>query len=396
MRRTYKPLHRRESKAFALNKKEIQKDFGKFIKLDEDHLENIDEYWKIAAEELEKSSSVDGFSDCNLNEENKIKEEETPFEQKEDTIYKSEDSEEITGNDIEKQDQENEDINDKSINNISFNSNNSSSIVLNDTNLQEMESDLQLANSSAIPDEKFQNENSENILTTNSEFKENEKNFISKNLQYDLSILETSSETQSEKKDKKIKKSISNFDFTTMKVANFSPNKKNKSIYNLKDEKTRNKKHKKEKKLSVHDKKTSTHKIKSGKHLFEIPSSNNSSIFEQKEIYSSSFTENSKFTVSNIKKLSKRNNTLVPLISTNSLETAIIFMEFGAKIVKEISPQDFSLYIIKGHLKIVNNGIEVDIKKDSICVIERDSVYSVEALGLKGNTFLVSYSIRRN
>ncbi|TBT96752.1 hypothetical protein CWI37_2766p0010 [Hamiltosporidium tvaerminnensis] len=71
-------------------------------------------------------------------------------------------------------------------------------------------------------------------------------------------------------------------------------------------------------------------------------------------------------------------------------------MEFGAKIVKEISPQDFSLYIIKGHLKIVNNGIEVDIKKDSICVIERDSVYSVEALGLKGNTFLVSYSIRRN
>ncbi|KAF7683144.1 hypothetical protein TCON_1644 [Astathelohania contejeani] len=77
MRQTYKPLKRRESKAFALSKKTIEKDFGNVIPLDEDKLENIDEYWEKAKEELDDSIlSIDDMVSDEVSQVDDIKKEE--------------------------------------------------------------------------------------------------------------------------------------------------------------------------------------------------------------------------------------------------------------------------------------------------------------------------------
>lgn len=103
--------------------------------------------------------------------------------------------------------------------------------------------------------------------------------------------------------------------------------------------------------------------------------------------------EGKKIAVTDISGLYNGKSGFKSLLESKTLETAIIFLNSSAFIKPEKAVFSFSVFVIKGAVCIEMNQDRITLKKGSLCIIERDTMYSVSNSSGKRCTMLLTYSI---
>ncbi|EJW05212.1 hypothetical protein EDEG_00677 [Edhazardia aedis USNM 41457] len=86
------------------------------------------------------------------------------------------------------------------------------------------------------------------------------------------------------------------------------------------------------------------------------------------------------FYLPDIKKVQTKKNNINYLIQTKSLETCIINMIKDSKIENMCTDKAFSLFVLKGSVKIIVKNLETTLKKGGLIVIEKNDIYSILTL----------------
>nr|AHW68368.1 hypothetical protein NP_c59 [Nosema pernyi] len=84
---------------------------------------------------------------------------------------------------------------------------------------------------------------------------------------------------------------------------------------------------------------------------------------------------------------------LISLVKTSSSETAVLHLNPGAKILKDLAYADFTLYVKKGNLDVTVQENNFVVKRDAILCIEKDVEYSLVNSGLRQVEAIITYSI---
>ncbi|AFN82628.1 hypothetical protein EROM_030090 [Encephalitozoon romaleae SJ-2008] len=122
------------------------------------------------------------------------------------------------------------------------------------------------------------------------------------------------------------------------------------------------------------------------------------SMIQSKEIYEYKGetiynSDGKEVAVTNISGLYRGRSAFEPLVTSSMLETAILFLNNLAFIKPEKAVCNFSIFMIKGTACIEMGQDKIILKRGSICVIEKETVYSISNSFGTGCTILLTYSI---
>lgn len=94
--------------------------------------------------------------------------------------------------------------------------------------------------------------------------------------------------------------------------------------------------------------------------------------------------------IENTKQAQKKNK-VEPLVCTDSLNTAMINLDYMAYIKNERAANSFSLFVMKGKISIKAANTVKQMKNGEATVIEKGQIYSLDCISEKGASLFVSY-----
>lgn len=372
MRPSYKPIKRRESKAFALRRQTI-----KHKKQDEDTfnetIENIDDYWKVASQKLAadstlieeeyKSTDKAFFSE----DEDKNETKEIPSTNFSETLLEEKKTCEAQKNDTKK-------------------------VTLDKANLrkksfkEEFEKEVQKVNVSGISDSMDCEKYVENNLQMNSEKLGEIENIINDE-NFDNSDFEPEYFSDSETKE--------NINTKNKAKEKEMAKSNTKKLQKVKTPKLETEINKKESikldfdKMKLFDKqaiaKEKKH-TKDSKKMVSNASKNDSSSFIKNQNYYSY--------IPNIEKIERNKNQMNFLIETDAIETGIIFLNDKAFVEEITADKSFSLLVLKGAVNVKIEDETFCLKKHGMTVVKKDQIYAIQGVEGYASSIFISYSLK--
>lgn len=97
--------------------------------------------------------------------------------------------------------------------------------------------------------------------------------------------------------------------------------------------------------------------------------------------------------MTNISALYKGRSAFEPLVASGKLETAVLFLNSLAFVKSEKAVCNFSVFMIKGAACIEMDQDKIILKRGGICIVEKDTVYSISNSSGTGCTILLTYSL---
>ncbi|WUR04865.1 cupin-2 domain-containing protein [Vairimorpha necatrix] len=383
MRKNFKPHAKQNKLANSYRKKTIDPGVDLNLKKDDDNLENIDDYWNMAEYVMneDQDSTLDQIKD--LKKKTLLKDFETRI--LDDVMEISTDGSKMstehkqTQNVSNKQTKENEESEDTlfDINNIKENLTNTISNNLNISG--------DVSNTSGFD--------------TNLEIKKiNNKQGIMKN-----KVMTKTKKPET----KAINKSGAKT--TSKPVAKPEPNKKSelskKSELNKKAElskkaevnKTtlRNKKLESNKRSEINKKRDDSKLSISVSNLSSSKSPRKSvdplSSYKGTSLISKS---NKIYGMTKISSLYQGKSKLEPLVTKNSLEAGILFLNQGASILKETADNPFTLFLLKGHIEVSINNEVFRLDRDSCMFVDEGKEYNIIDKSKNGSTMFITFKAK--
>jgi hypothetical protein len=401
MRQTYKPLKRKESKAFALNKKTLTKEYGHHIPLDDDEMENIDQYWKTAEYELGEdkfasfSSEIGSLSDLEFVDE----------------LNKGRNVEEVKGAELkdgnpindfsadrgifelhDKGEKEpgNASLGDSVVEKVNF-SKCTSPLKYRKSFDNEFVKDFNTANISGMSesvigakdrnaDGFFKEEGSEDASYKLSSQEEN--------VDDDSNIPSSGSDTKSVDESfllNKMKKSVKLDLYTMRPIEDKRVSEETRADGEGFDNCEGNVG---EESLDSSNKRESAHSKQEVAKSHEREDDIMSTLLEFKEP-----ADERDIVVPGIEYLHKEQDGLNFLLRSGDMETGILYLSRDSFIKEEKASQSFSIYVIKGSISVEVGKHTAHVKKGGMALIRRGWIYSLRANGKRGNSLFVSYAI---
>jgi len=102
--------------------------------------------------------------------------------------------------------------------------------------------------------------------------------------------------------------------------------------------------------------------------------------------------QNDEIIVEEIQGMEKMNK-IYPLVCSESINTAVMNLDFMAYIKDERSDKPFSIYVVKGKVKLRMGKYKEVIGKGNVTVIEKDVNYSMDCVSPNGAVLFLSYAI---
>lgn len=98
--------------------------------------------------------------------------------------------------------------------------------------------------------------------------------------------------------------------------------------------------------------------------------------------------------INNINEINSSKNQVAYLLQNKDIETSIIFLKQGSYVKKSTADKSFSLFVIKGCIRIEVDEKEVILKKYGLVVINKNEEYFVSNIGKSEATLYLTYSIQ--
>ncbi|EOB14759.1 hypothetical protein NBO_16g0045 [Nosema bombycis CQ1] len=349
MKKTYKPLANQNKTATSFRRKTIDPKIDLGIKKDEDGLENIDDYWRVAESILE----ADSVSEADQNPPEVQNEKRFVINSLDSNVVNDEMSSSVGFSMISIEEKEEEKGNEPTFEEIKLTEANKSE----DTTLYNIE-EIKERLSHKTPSKIDENDN-EDIGEV-----EDTKSIVINTSGFDKS--KPTPKAQSKPKEEKVKQEKSKQEKPKQEKPKEKPKQK-KSKEKLKEDPKN--KVKKIKSLGL----TAPHKPSSISEPF---------IIKDKEVG-----------LSNVSASYTGKSELISLVKTGTSETAVLHLNPGAKIVKDLAYADFTLYVKKGNLDVTVQENNFVVKRDAILCIEKDVEYSLVNSGLRQVEAIITYFI---
>ncbi|EOB11498.1 hypothetical protein NBO_1118g0001 [Nosema bombycis CQ1] len=346
MKKTYKPLANQNKTATSFRRKTIDPKIDLGIKKDEDGLENIDDYWRVAESILE----ADSVSEVDQNPPEVQNEKRFVINSLDSNVVNDEMSSSVGFSMISIEEKEEEKGNEPTFEEIKLTEANKSE----DTTLYNIE-EIKERLSHKTPS-KIDEVDNEDIVEV-----EDTKSIVINTSGFDKSKPTPKAKPKPKEEKGKQEKSKE-------KPKQEKPKPKEKPKEKLKEEEPKNKV-KRIKSLGL----TAPHKPSSISEPF---------IIKDKEVG-----------LSNVSASYTGKSELISLVKTGTSETAVLHLNPGAKIVKDLAYADFTLYVKKGNLDVTVQENNFVVKRDAILCIEKDVEYSLVNSGPRQVEAIITYFI---
>lgn len=366
MRKTYKPLARADKESQVYKRKTLNVNDDLNIKHDEDDIENIDAYWSTAMSVI-GNSTIESFendkepSDTLFNIDNirqSIKNEKKQQVLKD--LYRHSVDE---GKLIIKESNDMVDEKKAKIRRVYTEEDNSSLVRLADpasNEIVDISNDFNINESKDI--NKLTNNNNEIIDISNDIDQQNiiNKQNFNDGFDIDFPVIDSKSETQ-ENSTNQIENKETKMVLKTFQTVKSSPIKK-----------TENKSTKNTSLSEVENNTAERTRIEAHK-----PKKQNVSY---------------KFEVENTV-LNKKNNTVVPLLCSSTIDLATMTLDYLAYIENYKTENSFSIFMIKGKIELkINNQIKI-VSKGEVSLVEKDMNCGMNCISKNGAVLLLMYAL---
>lgn len=366
MRPSYKPIKRRESKAFALRRQTLKQKKGDDETFNES-IENIDDYWKVASQKLAIDSTLTEcsivnnqlFSDINENNYDQNKQIQTNAPSFYSKSFKNEFEEEIQKVNVSGISDSVECVFDKKINNENTKMSDESNFDNNDFDMCE------LSESKIQEDvEKRSDDTDEKTIINKKEEKINAKKdnyHVKKMVQSRKSKGITNNKNTDNKKIEYISKDTLNKN--SKDINKIGKN----TLMNIKD-------------------KNKISKDKTNSKTKENVYANDTSSFIK--------NQNNCLFIGDIQKIERNKNQMNFLIETDAIETGIIFLNDSAFVEEIVADKSFSLLVLKGAVNVKIEDELFCLKKHGMTVVGKNKVYSIQGIEGYNSSIFISYSLK--
>lgn len=88
-----------------------------------------------------------------------------------------------------------------------------------------------------------------------------------------------------------------------------------------------------------------------------------------------------------------KNNKISPILCTNSIDVALMNLDYLAYIEDHQTENSFSVYVVKGKIEMIVKKKSKILSKGDVTVIEKDSIYSLNCVSKSGAVLLLSYAL---
>lgn len=88
-----------------------------------------------------------------------------------------------------------------------------------------------------------------------------------------------------------------------------------------------------------------------------------------------------------------KNNVISPLVCSNSIDTALMTLDYLAYFDDFKTANSFSIFVIKGKVSISVNGKSKIAVKGDVAIVEKEDLFSLECMSVNGAKLLLSYAL---
>lgn len=97
--------------------------------------------------------------------------------------------------------------------------------------------------------------------------------------------------------------------------------------------------------------------------------------------------------ISNINEINGKKDRIAYLLQNQEIETSVIFLKGNSIVKKMLADKSFSLLLLKGHIMFVVNGNEITLKRFGLVLINKNDEYSIQNGGKSDSILFLTYAI---